>query len=203
MTVDELLAHCRTLGEGAARRHRRALEGPASRRAGGGASPAAARSAADELRRLAAGLERAFGLGVTAAALAKSIETWNELRARLRALYAFRIEAPQRLSTVELYSVLRAAAAAPPEDSVDRLDALLAGLPAQAARPRDRLRVVVEGAFCEQPPLALLEVLEEAGCYVVEDDPGGGVRGEDVDLRAHAQRGRDLRRVHAPGLRAS
>jgi benzoyl-CoA reductase subunit C len=30
--------------------------------------------------------------------------------------------------------------------------------------------VVVEGAFCEQPPLGLLEVLEEAGCYVVEDD---------------------------------
>jgi benzoyl-CoA reductase subunit C len=32
------------------------------------------------------------------------------------------------------------------------------------------MRVVVEGAFCEQPPLGLLEVLEEAGCYVVEDD---------------------------------
>jgi benzoyl-CoA reductase subunit C len=29
---------------------------------------------------------------------------------------------------------------------------------------------VVEGAFCEQPPLGLLEVLVEAGCYVVEDD---------------------------------
>ncbi|MEK6530425.1 MAG: 2-hydroxyacyl-CoA dehydratase, partial [candidate division NC10 bacterium] len=24
--------------------------------------------------------------------------------------------------------------------------------------------------FCEQPPLGLLEVLEEAGCYIVEDD---------------------------------
>jgi len=30
--------------------------------------------------------------------------------------------------------------------------------------------VVLEGVFCEQPPLGLLEVLEEAGCYVVEDD---------------------------------
>jgi benzoyl-CoA reductase subunit C len=30
--------------------------------------------------------------------------------------------------------------------------------------------VVIEGAFCEQPPIGLLEVLEEAGCYVVEDD---------------------------------
>jgi benzoyl-CoA reductase subunit C len=58
----------------------------------------------------------------------------------------------------------------PPEESIACLDALLTGLPARDARPRDRLRVVVEGAFCEQPPLGLLEILEEAGCYVVEDD---------------------------------
>jgi benzoyl-CoA reductase subunit C len=58
----------------------------------------------------------------------------------------------------------------PPEESIGWLDTLLDDLPRRDARPRDRLRVVVEGAFCEQPPLGLLEVLEEAGCYVVEDD---------------------------------
>jgi benzoyl-CoA reductase subunit C len=46
----------------------------------------------------------------------------------------------------------------------------MAELPLRSAKPRDRLRVVIEGAFCEQPPLGLLDVLEEAGCYVVEDD---------------------------------
>jgi benzoyl-CoA reductase subunit C len=58
----------------------------------------------------------------------------------------------------------------PPEESLAWLETLLAELPRRAAKPRDRLRVVVEGAFCEQPPLGLLEVLEDAGCYVVEDD---------------------------------
>ncbi len=133
-------------------------------------SASATRYAASELRRLSAGFERAFGLRVTATALAKSIETFNGLRARLRALYALRLEAPQKLSTVELYTVLRAVATAPPEEAIPWLDTLLLTLPERAARPRDRLRVVLEGVFCEQPPLGLLEVLEEAGCYVVEDD---------------------------------
>jgi benzoyl-CoA reductase subunit C len=133
-------------------------------------SPAVAGYAAAELRRLADGFGAAFGLGVTPSALAKSIEIYNALRARLRALYALRIAEPQKLSTPELYAVLRAATLVPPEESIGWLDALLADLPRREARPRDRLRVVVEGAFCEQPPLGLLEVLEEAGCYVVEDD---------------------------------
>jgi benzoyl-CoA reductase subunit C len=125
---------------------------------------------AAELRRLGLGFERAFGLKVGDAALAEAIETWNALRARLRQLYAFRIAEPQKLSTAELYTVVRATTLVAPEEAAGWLDALAAGLPAREARPRDRLRVVVEGAFCEQPPLGLLEVLEEAGCYVVEDD---------------------------------
>ncbi len=133
-------------------------------------SPGVAGYAAAELRRLADGFARAWGLQVTPTALAKSIEIYNLLRARIRALYALRIAEPQKLSTSELYVVLRAITVAPPEQSIAWLDTLLAELPGREARPRDRLRVVVEGAFCEQPPLGLLEVLEEAGCYVVEDD---------------------------------
>jgi benzoyl-CoA reductase subunit C len=133
-------------------------------------SPAVAAYAADELRRLADGFEQRFQRPVTASALEGSIDTYNTLRARLRALYAFRIQDPQRLATTELYAAQRAVTMAPPEDGISWLDTLLADLPHRASRPRDRLRVVVEGAFCEQPPLGLLEVLEEAGCYVVEDD---------------------------------
>ena len=133
-------------------------------------SPAVAAYAASELRRLAAALEAAFGAAVADTALAKSIETYNALRARVRSLYAFRIAEPEKLSTTELYLVVRAATLGPPEDTIARLDTLLAALPARSGRRQDRMRVVLEGLFCEQPPLGLLEVLEEAGCYVVEDD---------------------------------
>ncbi len=125
---------------------------------------------AGELRRLAEGFRKAFGLTVTPTALSKSIETYNALRARLRALYALRIAEPQKISTTDLYVVIRAASLVPPEEAIAWLDTLLALVPQRDARPRDRLRVVIEGAFCEQPPIGLLEVIEEAGCYVVEDD---------------------------------
>jgi benzoyl-CoA reductase subunit C len=125
---------------------------------------------AAELRRLAAGFEEAFGLKVSEPALAGAIETYDALRARMRALYALRIAEPEKLSTTELYAVSRAVTLMPPDQAIALLDVLHPALGAREARPRDRLRVVVEGAFCEQPPLGLLEVLEEAGCYVVEDD---------------------------------
>jgi benzoyl-CoA reductase subunit C len=133
-------------------------------------SPAVAAYMAAELKRLATRFEDAWGLTVTPTALAKSIEIFNTLRAGIRALYALRIAEPHKLSTAELYTVLRALTMAPPEEGIAWVNALLEEIPQRSARQRDGLRVVIEGAFCEQPPLGLLEVLEEAGCYVVEDD---------------------------------
>jgi benzoyl-CoA reductase subunit C len=34
----------------------------------------------------------------------------------------------------------------------------------------DNSRIVLTGAFCEQPPLGLIRTIERAGCYIVEDD---------------------------------
>ena len=147
-------------------------------------SRAVAAYMAAELKRLAARFEDAWGLRVTPTALAKSIETFNTLRSGIRGLYALRIAEPQKLSTVELYTALRALTMAPPEDGIAWVQTLLEDIPRRAARPRDRLRVVIEGAFCEQPPLGLLEVLEEAGCYVVEDDLMLGWRWFTSDVAA-------------------
>jgi benzoyl-CoA reductase subunit C len=42
---------------------------------------------------------------------------------------------------------------------------------AQADRPpRDNCRIVLQGTFCEQPPLGLIKSIEMAGCYIVDDD---------------------------------
>ena len=35
---------------------------------------------------------------------------------------------------------------------------------------RDNARIVLVGAFCEHPPLAMIKSLELAGCYIVGDD---------------------------------
>ncbi|MBI1851904.1 MAG: 2-hydroxyacyl-CoA dehydratase [Planctomycetes bacterium] len=125
---------------------------------------------ASELRRLASRFAEAFGAPVTDDALRRSIATWNAVRARIRALYALRIDSPEKLPITEFFVALRAATRTAPEESLLRLDALLDTASRRTERPRDRIRVVIEGAFCEQPPPGLLEILEESGCYVVEDD---------------------------------
>ncbi|RPJ35009.1 MAG: benzoyl-CoA reductase subunit C, partial [Planctomycetaceae bacterium] len=34
----------------------------------------------------------------------------------------------------------------------------------------DNCRIVLNGVFCEQPPLNLIKAIEMSGCYVVDDD---------------------------------
>jgi len=46
----------------------------------------------------------------------------------------------------------------------------LEAVPRRASVGRDNVRVVLVGAFCEQPPLTLIRNLERAGCDIVEDD---------------------------------
>ena len=50
------------------------------------------------------------------------------------------------------------------------LRSYLAAAAAEERPRRDNSRVVVTGAFCEQPPLSLIKSIELAGCYIVDDD---------------------------------
>jgi benzoyl-CoA reductase subunit C len=50
------------------------------------------------------------------------------------------------------------------------LEETLLTVKARDLKRRDYIRIVVEGSFCEQPPLVLIRMIEEAGCYIVGDD---------------------------------
>ena len=63
----------------------------------------------------------------------------------------------------------------PREDHNALLRALLPQIRARGTRPQDKIRVVLEGGFCEQPPLDLLSVIAQS-CYVVDDDLMIGLR---------------------------
>jgi benzoyl-CoA reductase subunit C len=52
---------------------------------------------------------------------------------------------------------------------------LLPLLEEREANPRDRIRVVIEGGFCEQLPLDLVRTIGRS-CYVVDDDLLIGLR---------------------------
>jgi benzoyl-CoA reductase subunit C len=132
-------------------------------------SPAAVRYVYDEFQRLRAVLEQKLGRPIPDDALRASIGVYNETRRLQRALYAIKRDDPARLSTVEAYLLVRAGTRLRREEHNALLREALRLLPDRRIRPLDKPRVVFVGGFCEQPPLEMLETIEDA-CFIVDDD---------------------------------
>jgi benzoyl-CoA reductase subunit C len=125
---------------------------------------------AAEYRRVKASYEKLVGKPIDNEALCQSIRVYNEQRGLLRDLYRLRSEKPQNLSTVETYILTRIGTFLPPEEHIAILKEAIAAASRGEERLKDRIKVVLEGSFCEQPPLELIEGLEAAGCYILDDD---------------------------------
>jgi benzoyl-CoA reductase subunit C len=125
---------------------------------------------AAELRRIASELQARGARPLAEASLRQAIGREDRRRARLSELERMRREEPWRVRASEAYVMARAGSALTAEAHSALLDEALAGLRARPARAYDNVRVVVAGAFCEQPPLALIRTLEQAGCDLVADD---------------------------------
>jgi benzoyl-CoA reductase subunit C len=71
----------------------------------------------------------------------------------------------------------------PREEHNELLHHVLPMIKTRTAKRQDRIRVVFEGGFCEQPPLDLLHMVSQS-CYVVDDDLMIGLRWiqDDVPL---------------------
>lgn len=129
-----------------------------------------------ELKRLAAEVAKFTGRPVTDASLAASIAIYEEQRALLRRLDTARAAEPWRLSLEEWYVLLRACGLRDPAAQNAVLREVLDALPNRACAPKDGVRVVLEGSFCEQPALELLRCFDQAHCFVVDADLGRGLR---------------------------
>jgi len=133
-------------------------------------SPGAVDYLAAEYARLKSGYEGLAGRPIRDADLRQSISLYNEQRKLVRDLYGFRAEKPHDLSTVECYVLTRIGTLLPPEEHIAILKEATAALDQRDEKPKDRIKVILEGSFCEQPPLELIEGLEAAGCYILDDD---------------------------------
>ena len=147
----------------------------------------------NELAELRQDLSELRGQLITDDELRESIALYNENRRLVRELYAFRAEQPWLVPAAEVYLVLRAGMVLPVEEHSAMLRAYLAAAKTGDRPRRDNCRIVLTGAFCEQPPLNLIKSLELSGCYVVDDDLllvtrwlTGNVSTEDDPLRSLA-----------------
>jgi benzoyl-CoA reductase subunit C len=126
----------------------------------------------DRLRRT---LEDVAGRMITADRLRHSIGVFNTNRALLRDLYALKRDAPWLVAADEAYALLAVGGVVPREEHNALLAYVLPRLRERQARRQDRVRVVFEGGFCEQPPLDLIRAIGRS-CYVVDDDLLIGLR---------------------------
>ena len=124
----------------------------------------------DELAVLREDLGRLRGAPVTDDEIEASIAVYNDNRAAIRELYDYRAQKPWQAPTSEVYLVQRAGMLLPPEEHTKLVREYIAAADALPRPKRDNARVVVNGTFCEQPPLGLIKSIEMAGCYVVDDD---------------------------------
>ena len=123
-----------------------------------------------ELERLRQRLAELTGRLADDKQLRDAIRLFNRNRALLDDLCQRRTRQPEQWPTADVYVLAGAGSVLPRGDHNRLLEKALALGEARPRPRRDAVRVVVRGAFCEQPPVELLRVLEEAGCAVVDDD---------------------------------
>ncbi len=123
-----------------------------------------------EMNTLREDLAKLSGRPVTDDALRASIAVYNDNRRAVNEMYAARAKAPWLVPTSELYLLLRAGLVLPPEEHTTLVREYVAAAMAGKRPQRDNARVVVNGVFCEQPPLSLIKSIEMSGCYIVDDD---------------------------------
>ena len=136
----------------------------------------------DEYARVRHDVEGVTGRWVSDDDLRHSIGVFNENRRLMRELYAIKRETPWLLGVDEAYTLVAVGPLLPREEHNELLTEVIPLIRARNARKQDKIRVVFEGGFCEQPPLDLLSVIAQL-CYVVDDDLLIGLRWIESDVQ--------------------
>jgi len=146
-------------------------------------SPAAVTYLRNEYARLQRSVEEIAGRPVKEDDLRRSLAVYNRNRALLRELYALKRTSPWLVSADEAYVLVAIGGLIPREEHNELLETVLPLIAVRPNKKQDKIRLVFEGGFCEQPPLDLIRAIARA-CYVVDDDLFIGLRWilEDVPL---------------------
>jgi len=136
-----------------------------------------------EYDRLRRSIEDIADCSITDDQLRHSLSVFNENRALLRELCTIKRDSPWLVSLDEAYILVAVGGLVTREEHNALLHTVLPLIKQRPAKRQDRIRVVFEGGFCEQPPLDLIRAIGRS-CYVVADDLLIGLRWilEDVPL---------------------
>ena len=137
----------------------------------------------NEYARLQRSIESVTGRLISDDDLRASLEIYNRNRALIRQLYAIKRDTPWLVSADEAYVLVAIGGLIRREEHNQLLETVLPQIITRPNKKQDKIRLVFEGGFCEQPPLDLIRAIARS-CYVVDDDLLIGLRWllEDVPL---------------------
>ncbi|MFF3572655.1 2-hydroxyacyl-CoA dehydratase subunit D [Nocardia jiangxiensis] len=127
-------------------------------------------------------VETVLGVTLTPERLARSIGLFNENRRLLRELYDLRRSGRAWITATDMQTLIKSSMVMDIQEHTTLLRALLAGLDATAEPRADLVRVHLSGHFCHGPRPELLNLIEESGAMVVDDDLYTGYRYISTDV---------------------
>lgn len=142
--------------------------------------PWAEAKVAETMRRIQAEIETFTGNPVEPDGLRTAIQAYNRDRRLIRTLLDERSEGNAALGPVELQDIISSSMVMDPGEHHALLAEALAE-PRRADRD-DRVRVHLSGHLCHAPRRELLEVIEDSGALVVDDDLYHGRRYVSTDV---------------------
>ena len=131
-------------------------------------------------------LEALTGAPVSAEAVRASIRLFNRNRAQMRALYDLRRRGEVAISGRAMQAVVKSSMVMDRQEHVDLMDRLLKDLPRRAPG-HGSVPLYLSGHMCHAPKPEIIDMIEETGAHVVNDDLFVGWRFIHADMDEAAE----------------
>lgn len=130
----------------------------------------------ERLKKLRDKLQEFVGEEIAEQSLRRSIALYNESHALLRRLFNLRRTKPGVLPGKDMLAVVVSSMLMPKEEHNELLKALLSNIEGEEPPADRRVRLLISGHLCHAPRKEILDLIEETGGVVVEDDLYTGYR---------------------------
>jgi len=142
-------------------------------------TPAEIRKKVEALR---SELEEFCGSTISEDALASSIRMFNRNRQLLRRIYDLRRSGQVRITASQMQALVKSSMVMDVEEHTRILTELVEILEVERADNPGLIRLHLSGHFCHAPRPELLDIFEECGAWVVDDDLFTGFRYISTDV---------------------
>lgn len=136
-----------------------------------------------EFKRFKSHLEEFEGASIPLEAIEKSINIYNENRSLLRKVYDLKRTKPGLLSADDIVKLVTSSMLMPKEEHSKLLVEFLSEVEKATAYTKDKIGVILIGHPCSPPEKKILDLIEELGAIILNDDLFTGYRYFNTDTK--------------------